>query len=254
MRKAVFLVAALAVSLIASVAWAQQTNTYTVDGSATPAKSATKKNPIPVAIKAGWEVGEVGGLRPAVVNTYSVAFYGGGTNGRFFPKCTAEEINQAGSDDGCPKGSLIGAGTISNDVGADNNPADKSIKCAATNKIYNSGQGRAAIFIEGNPPSCAVALATAIDAKFVPAFGGKGTAMQFTIPQNLRHPLAGLSLAVVKVTANLPKKTTKVKGKTRGFFEINQKCPASKKYAVKFDFTTEAGQTATEQITRPCKR
>lgn len=255
MKKLLALSAALAVG-VSGVAIAQQTQTneYEVSGKAKPAKSASKKNPLPTAISAGWKVTEASGLRPAVVETYSVGFYGGVSNGKFFPKCTAQEINNAGSDDVCPNGSEIGSGTIDNAVGATNDLSDTSIPCDATHTIYNSGQNRAAIFIEGSPPTCAVTLATAIDARFVSILGGKGTALQFDVPDNLRHPVGGLDLAVTEVTAKLPKKTTKVKGKTRGFFEIQQPCPKNRRAPVVFEFTSETGSTVTEEITQPCKR
>lgn len=254
MRK---LVALMAVSVVGittvAVAQSTQTNVYEVSGKAKPAKSASKKKPIPVSIQTRWDVSEQGGLRPAVVETYSVAFYGGVTNGKLFPKCTAEEINNVGSDAGCPKGSQIGTGDINNAVGAANNLSDTSIPCSATHTIYNSGQGKAAIFIEGSPPTCAVSLATAIDARFVPVMRGKGTALQFDVPENLRHPVSGLDLAVTRVTAKLPKKLTKVKGKKRGFFEIQQKCPKNGKAPIEFEFTQEDGTKSTESITQPCK-
>lgn len=254
MKKLVALSAVLAIGVSgAAVAQSTQTNQYEVTGKATPSKGASKKKPLPTMIEAGWEVSEASGLRPAVVETYSVGFFGGVSNGRFFPKCTAQEINNAGSDSGCPRGSQIGTGTIDNAVGATTDLSDTSIPCDATHTIYNSGQNRAAIFIEGSPPTCAVSLSTAIDARFVPILGGRGTALQFDVPQNLRHPVPGLDLAVTKVTARLPKKTTKVKGKTRGFFEIQQPCPRNRRAPIVFEFTSESGSTVTEEITQPCR-
>jgi hypothetical protein len=255
MKKLVALIALLTLGVTAvAFAQGQQTNEYKVSFKVTPKpKSSTKKNPMPVGLNVSWDVTEQSGLRPAVVKTYSVGIFGGTTNGKFFPTCTAQQINNAGSDEGCPAGARIGSGRISNAVGAASDLKDTSIPCEATHTIYNSGQGRAAIFIEGAPPSCAVSLATAIDARFVKIMGGKGTAMQFDVPENLRHPVNGLDLAVTKVTANLPKKTTKVKGKTRGFWEVVDTCPKSRKAPVEFEFTTEAGTSTKVDSTVACK-
>ncbi|HEU4656087.1 MAG TPA: hypothetical protein VFR97_01115 [Capillimicrobium sp.] len=255
MRKLVALVAASTVGVTAAVAVAQssQTNVYKVSGKAVPAKSASKKKPIPVKLIGGWDVSEQSGLRPAVVNTYSIIFEGGTANTEFFPKCTAQQINDAQSDSVCPKGSQVGTSKINAVVGATNNPSDTSIKCDTTGDIYNSGGGRAAIFIEGNPPACATPLATAIDAKFVKGFGGRGTGLEFTVPENLRHPVPGLDLAVTKVSFQLDKRITKVGGKKRGMFEINQKCPKSHKAGIEFVFTPEQGAPVKETITQPCK-
>ncbi|HEY8583416.1 MAG TPA: hypothetical protein VIL49_10735 [Capillimicrobium sp.] len=254
MKKLVALVALLTFS-VAAVAFAQssQQNQYEVSFKVTPKpKSGSKKKPQIVGLDVGWDVSEQSGLRPAVVNTYSVGIYGGVTNGKFFPKCTAQEINNVASDDDCPKGSQIGTTNIDAIVGSSGDVNDKSISCKSKGTIYNSGQGRGAIFIEAGPPTCPTPLATAIDARFVKIFGGKGTAMEFTVPSSLRHPVTGLDLAVTKVTANLPVIKTKVKGKQRGFWEVQQTCPKSRKAATQFVFTPESGSPVTAEGSVAC--
>lgn len=254
MKKLVALIAMLTLGVTA-VAFAQssQTNEYQVQGKATPNKGASKKKPIPVKLTGGWDVSEASGMRPAVVNTYKIIFEGGTANTNVTPACTAQEINNAGSDDGCPKGSQVGTTDIDAIVGSSGDVNDKSISCKSKGTIYNSGGGRAAIFIEAAPPTCPTPLATAIDAKFVKGFGGRGTGMEFTVPESLRHPVSGLDLAVTKVRFTLNKISKKIGGKKRGMFEINQPCPKSGKAGIEFTFTPESGAPVKETITQPCK-
>jgi hypothetical protein len=254
MRKVVFLLVAFAIGAIATVAYAQtQVNEYAVQGSISPNKGGTKAKPNPIQLKFAFQVSEASGLRPSPIETYSIGFYGGRTNGQLFPKCTATQMNNAESDDVCPKGSVVGTGFVKNIAGATNNPADRSIPCNLNLKIYNSGKNKAALWLAGGPPACAVTLATAIDAKYVSAFGGKGQALQFTVPPNLLHPLAGLDNAQLDVTSTIKRLTKKSKGVLHGYMEADQKCPKSKKAPIQVSFTSEAGQTVISKSTLSCR-
>src|SRR5690348_175166 len=118
MRRVVISVVAVAVLAVAAVAYAQaQQNTYKVQGSASPTgKPGSKKKPVPVSVKFSYQVDEANGNQPSAIDRYKISFYGvRAVNGDKFPKCTADQISQAGNNDsGCPKGSLVGTGTIQN--------------------------------------------------------------------------------------------------------------------------------------------
>jgi hypothetical protein len=249
MRRVIALVvASSAVLAVAAVAFAAQVNTYTVTGGTAPAKPGTKAKPMPIKLNFNYTVGEEAGQRPSPVQRYTIGFYGVRSNGGLFPKCTAAQINAAQSDSGCPSGSKVGTGSVSNAAGATANPADKSIKCDLSLSIYNSGQGKAALFLKGAPPQCAVSISQAIDAKYV-AFPG-GTALQFVVPPGLLHPIPGVDNAVVNVQSTINKLTKKSKGKTRGYFESTG-CKSGKR-AISVDFLTEAGQTSTASASQAC--
>src|SRR5689334_4627619 len=219
-RVAMLVVAVVSVLALTAVAIAQTTqeNTYQVQGSVTPKnKPGSKKKPVPVGVKFHYTVGEKNGLQPSAIDKYTISFYGvRSVNGDKFPKCTADQINQAGnSDTGCPKGSLVGTGTIDNFVYADSDPSGNTggFKCAKKLNVYNSGKGKGALFVYGDPNACGgVGALPAFPISFVKSDGG-GTALQFTVPKTVLHPIAGLSVAVRSVSSTIKKLTVKKNGK-----------------------------------------
>ena len=247
-RVAMLVVAVVSVLALTAVAIAQTTqqNTYSVDGSVTPKnKPGTKKKPVPVAVKFHYTVGEKNGLQPSAIDRYKISFYGvRAVNGDKFPKCTADQISQAGnSDAGCPKGSLVGTGTIDNFVYADSDPsgAQGGFKCTKKLNIYNSGKQKGALFVYGDPNQCGgVGALPAFPISYVKGDGG-GTALQFTVPKTVLHPIAGLSVAVREVSSNIKKQTVKKNGKAYAYYE-SVKC-SGKARPIKVTFHTEAGQT-----------
>jgi hypothetical protein len=252
MRKVAVLGAAVAAVMLACAAavFAAQVNTYTVEGTTSPAKPGSKKKPVPIGLNFDYTVGEEAGQRPSPVSRYTIGFYGMQSNGRLFPKCTAQQINAAQSDANCPKGSLVGSGSVTNAAGATDNPADTSIPCNLGLRIYNGGQGKAALYLFGNPPQCVIPISQAIDARYVRTFGGKGQALQFSVPSNLLHPVSGIDNAVTNVRSTIKKLTTKSKGRTRGYFESIRCQKGHRPIAV--DFLTEAGQSSTAGTKAGC--
>lgn len=251
MRKLAVLGAALAAVLaLSAVALAAQVNTYTVTGKTSPAKPGSKKKPVPIGLNFDYTVGEQSGQRPSPVKRYTIAFYGMRSHGKLFPTCSAQRINAAGNDGGCPKGSLVGAGSVVNAAGNTADPTDKSIPCNLGLKIYNGGQGRAALFLYGNPPNCVITISQAIDARYVSAFGGRGQALQFEVPTNLLHPVGGIDNAVVQVTSTIKKLRKRSRGVTHGYYE-SIGCRRGKR-PIQVTFLTEAGQTSSAGTDASC--
>jgi hypothetical protein len=228
-------VALLAVFGITAVAYAQ-TNTYTVGGSVNAGGSKAK--PKAVGLKFSYQVGEATGLLPSPVEKYSIGFEGMKADTSFLPKCSAASMTAAKSDTGCPAKSLVGSGSIKSLVGTPGQPAATAANCLLNLKIYNSGGGKAALWLQGGPPNCIAAIAQAIDAKFVNK--GTTTALQFTVPLPLRHQL-GLDVSVVDVTSTIKKISGKTKkGKKTGFF-MSVGCK-DKKRDITVTFTDETGK------------
>jgi hypothetical protein len=252
--RTVALATAVVVLACAATAFAQQVNTYTVTGKTTPAKAGSKKKPIPISLNFDYTVGEESGQRPSPVKRYTIGFYGVQSNGGLFPKCTAAQLNAAQSDSGCPRGSLVGTGTVINETGASNNPTDKSIACNLNLKVYNAGQGRAALWLQGGPTQivrgkpCVIAINQAIDARYVRHPGG--TALQFEVPANLLHPVGGLDNAVVRVESTIKRMTVRRGGKLRGYYESIGCRKGQRQISV--DFLSEAGQSVTATAQARC--
>ncbi len=254
MRKIAVLAVAGLMLAIAAVVYAQETrtNTYNVTASTSPRATGTAKKPTPVGVTFNYKVGEQNNNRPIVIEKYSIRFGGLRTNGNSFPGCTAARINAAGNDSGCPKGSAVGTGDVTNNVGGANNIADKSIVCFLKLTVYNSRNQKAALFLKGGPnqtPSCPTEISVAIDARFVRR--GASTALEFTVPQSLKHPINGLDNAVVDVESKIRRITRRVNGKVKGFFEARGNCRAGSR-DVTVVFTPESGPSSTAQTKAKC--
>jgi len=254
MRKFAIAVTAMLVLGLAAVAYAQQTNTYTVTGSTNPTKAGTSQKPVPVSVKFGFDVGEQAGNRPSPIQKYSIRFAGLRVNSAAAPTCAS---NRKPSQ--CTSKSIVGTGFITNATGARNNPADKSIACNAKLSVINNGSNKATIYVEGSPNAsdqrqrCAIELSSPIPARFIRARGGAATTLQFTVPQSLLHPLPTLDNAVTSVSSTIKKITRKKNGKTQGFFESIGGCVNGKRN-ITVTFTPESGPSATGQRLASCKR
>jgi hypothetical protein len=242
----------------AAVAFAR-TNSYTVTGSTTPATKGSKKKPVPVGIKFNYSITEQGGKRPIPVQKYSIAFGGLRVNSNAFPGCTAAKINADQTDDNCPKGSLIGTGTISAKAGGENNEDDQSINCTLNLFVYNSKKNKAAIYILGGPAGsvppggetdCPTTTNAALDANFVQKNGA--SALVFNVPLvPFRQQLGSIEVSVVNVQSTIKRLTKKVKGKTVGFYEAFGGCKGGKR-AVTVTFTDEENKNTPAQALAKC--
>ncbi|MDQ5809121.1 MAG: hypothetical protein M3320_10640 [Actinomycetota bacterium] len=247
------LVLALAAIAIAQTA---VTNTYDVDGSTLPAKPGSKKNPIPIQINFDYTVGEVENRRPSPVEKYSIRFGGTQVNTNVAARCRRSVIDSEGPD-GCPAGSKVGSGYIENATGQTSNPNDTSIQCNAKVTVINEGDRKANIYVEGSPSAtdprekCAIALAAGIPANFVRR--GNETALEFTVPESLRHPgTPNLSNAVKRVQSRVRRVTKRIRGKRRGYFEAIGGCRNGSRL-ITVVFTPESGPQATAQHRAPCR-
>jgi hypothetical protein len=249
LRKLAVLTAALmAVFAMAAVAVAQSTS-YNVTASTSPAKPGSKSKPVAESVK--FSVSAAASGRPSTSATFKVAFGGMRSNGKSFKTCTASSINARQSDKGCSSAAKVGSGTVKTLSGASDNPTDVSVPCNLNLTIYNAGNKKAALWLNGGPgiagAPCPITIAQAIDAKFVKA--GNGEALQFSIPANLRHPVPGLNNGISQINATILKKTTKVKGKTVGYFE-SVACKGSR--PVTLTLTSESGATSTSPGSARC--
>src|SRR4051794_34153822 len=255
MRKAVVAAVAAVALVVAAVAYAQtQTNTYAVKGSVTPSKPGSTKKPVGVKVNFNYQIDEKNGLQPSAVKRYKISIYGvRAVNGDKFPKCTASQINNAGnSDTACPSGSRVGSGTIQNFVYADSDPSGKNggFPCAKKLNIYNSGKGKGALFVYGDPSQCGgVGSLPAFPISYVKGDGG-GTALQFDVPATVLHPIAGLSVAGKRAQATSKPMSGTQKGKKSPYYE-SIKCSGHNR-PIKVTFFTEAGQTSTAGATTKC--
>ncbi|MCW2783299.1 MAG: hypothetical protein JWR35_3748 [Marmoricola sp.] len=241
---------------LTAIAFAAQTNTYTVSGGVKPTKIGTKKKPTPVLLNFDYTVGEQAGQRPALINQYDIFFENGQVNTAFFPSCPAAKIDQDQTDANCAKGSLMGSGNVENAAGPTSDPSNKALSCHLDLKIYNAGKQHAALYLKGGPndprgaaKSCPLEVNKAIDATFVKR--ATGTSLVFDVDETLLHPAPGFDNAVIQVNSTIRKATVKKAGKTRGFFESAGKCRNGKS-GIKVTFRQVDGTKATVSTAGKC--
>jgi hypothetical protein len=229
---------------MAAVAVAQSTS-YTVTASTSPAKPGTKTKPVTEGVS--FSVTAPSGDRPATSQTFKVTFGGMQTNGKAFKTCSASAINAKQSTSACSSAAKVGSGTVNTLSGAADNPTDVSVPCNLKLTIYNAGQGKAALWLNGGPgvagAACPITIAQAIDAKFVKS--GTGTALQFDIPANLRHPITGLNNGISQIKASILKKSAKGKG-----YFVSTSCKGSR--PITLTLTSESGQSSTSTGKAAC--
>jgi hypothetical protein len=233
--------ATLASVALASAAYAQTTggNQYTVGGG-TATRGGTVAKPKAAGLNFTFSLSDAAGNVPAVVKTYEIKIEGGRVNPSLIPGCKASAMDAAESDAKCPKGSKIGTGKLKALIGKTGLPAAEAQSCTLPFGIYNSGGGKAALWIEAKPPACLVSIAQAVPATWTKK--GTTAGLKFTVPGNLRHQ-AGLDLPVVQASATIKKITKKKNGRTVGFMESTG-CKDGKR-DVSVTFTTEDGTAQT---------
>ncbi|HEU4656190.1 MAG TPA: hypothetical protein VFR97_01630 [Capillimicrobium sp.] len=251
MRKLALLSAALVAVLAMAAVAIGQTTGYTVSGSTKPAKPGSKSKPVPVALAFGLQA-EHGSNRPTTASRFRLEVEGLRTNGKYFKTCTTTQINNSGNDDVCSGKAVVGTGVVNNLAGATSNPADASIPCNLSVTLYNAGQNKVALFLEGAPSGtaqkCAIPISQAIDARWVKA--GKSLALQFDIPSTLQNPVTGVSNGISQIRTTIKKLTVKKKGKTIGYAEVIG-CSGGKRDLV-LTTTNAGGGTLTGRATAKC--
>ena len=271
------LVAAVMAVAVAAVAFAAQDNVYTVTASTSPTLAGTAKKPVPIQVKFNYTVDEATGKRPAAIKKYSIFFKGLQTNTNVYKStCSADQINATGdpaqidpkgpgdADDqaaACPSGSQVGAGYVRATVGATSNEEDQSLNCYQYLKLYNGGSGKLTLFLYAyrNPTGqpavagdkyCVINFGKAIAAKYVKKNGG--SAVEFDVPSTVLHNVPGTTTAVKVVESTIFKKTRKINGKTRGYYESIGGCK-NKKREVSVTFTPEVGAAEVKKPTAACR-
>ena len=258
MKKKIALAAA-AVSLLAVGVALAVTNTYSVTASTSPTKAGTKKKPVPISLGFNYSVGEVDGNRPSSIKQYKIQFDGVALQQKGLKKCTADQINGAGNDSSCPAAAVVGTGSVDNNLGATNNPADKSLHCFLALTVYNSTKKHATLYLQGRsanpaPKDCITNIDTAIDAQYVT--NSKSSTLQFTVPPALLHPVPGLDNAVLNVQSTIKRtKTVKIgKGKRArkyGYYSSVGGCK-KKKRNVQVTFVSEDGKESVAKYGAKC--
>lgn len=259
MRK--LLIVALALAAVVSVVGvALATNTYKMHKASTskPGKGSTTK-PIPTGLTLGFQVGDTdSSKRGTPVEDYSLGAEGLIANPKVTPKCAFTDMdNEATVPSKCNK-AQVGGGLVFNAAGPTSDQSfAASSPCNLRVRTYNNGSGMIIRLDSDGKPAppdfnsreigCLLPIATAINGKFVKTrIGGlPASDFRFTVPQNLKHPLAGIDNSIRESVTNIVLKTKVINGKKVGFYQ-KIGCKGTTRLT-RGTFTTEATASAPKQ-------
>jgi hypothetical protein len=214
--------------MLVLVATAMAAATHTVTSAARANKAGSTKSPAKFLANFRYDVTPDGNVRPPSPDSWSWKWNGVQTHGAAFPKCTAEMIDAAQSNSVCPKGSLFASGPIQGLVGPDTDPTSNAECNGKKILLYNAGANEATFYVDGPPDGC-LGLGYLAPAKVALKTVKGTTTTTLTFPQNLTHPLPGVSsgLSFFDVTF-IPLKVKK--GKKTTHFMTSSKCSGQRTF------------------------
>jgi hypothetical protein len=232
MRRTIIIGAALAVLVIAAVAAAATTfNSYTANLTFRPSKAGSVTNASPLGFTQTYAISGTGTTngqpnRAAPLIDQQILAYGIRTNGKYFPTCSSARLAARKSDRFCPRNALVGTGVSHALLGAANSPSATGAPCNVGIHIWNAGAGRVTFFLYTDPThglTCG-GLTTGAAAPY-PATAqrrGKFLLIDTPLPPDVSTKagnLAGVYSAIINETIKFNRLTTRVRGKTVGYFE-----------------------------------
>src|SRR4051812_27963364 len=211
----------------AAIAMASVTS-QTVTSTATVNKAGSKKKPAPFAGKFLYTATTDDGGRTATPVSWAFKWDGVKINGAKFPKCTAEEIDLAQSDAGCPPGSLITESPAVANSGPESDPMQFFECKGKTIRFYNAGPQEWTFYVVGPGDQCAGL--TYLAPVSMPLTTKKGTTtVKVIFPQNLTHPLPGIESGVALLDASFKKRSVG-SGKKKTYLMSSSKCKGQRKF------------------------
>jgi hypothetical protein len=220
LRRIVVIATALAVLVAAVSAYAATSglNSYTASLKFSPNKKASS-----LGFTQVYNAGGTNGNRTAPLTNIKTTVYGLTTDGKDFPTCSLSKIAAAKSDTVCPKGALIGSGSIQATLGPATDQAANApdqLPCNPLLDAWNGGQGKVVYFFVDTAPNHLCA-GGAVPTGFVGPFQGtaktvgKNLVMNTPIPSSVSFPLAGVEGSLTNETLVWKHLTKKLKnGKT----------------------------------------
>jgi hypothetical protein len=153
--------------------------------------------------------------------------YGLKANGRYFPKCTPNQINESNGHNGkwnavCVKGSLVASGQVK---AALTNPSSKlagpGAPCALGLWVYNGGLGKLTFFFTTTPERCD-GLTTGAATAWTGTIGEAGRTLVTNVPEaaDVSYDAGNINLfgSLERETLTFKKMTVRHGGKLIPFF------------------------------------
>jgi hypothetical protein len=224
-RRTIIIGTAIAMLVGASAAFAAF-NTYGASYKFSPSKAGSTRSPVPVGFTQTLLASGTSGNHAAPLVDLKTTFYGMRSNGKDFPTCSASKIAHMKSDSFCPPKALVAQGTVNSLLVASSSPQGPATPCNPYLHVWNGGQGKVTYFfviIPSKGYTCG-SLATGSSAPWLASSSqqGKNMILDVKLPADVSTKAGGLTGiygAVIKIVLVWNKLTTRVKGKTVGYFE-----------------------------------
>jgi hypothetical protein len=257
LRKAIIITSTAIAALVlsaAALAAAGSFNTYTATVSVSPSGAGTTAKPVADGFRTLLTASGTSGNRAAPLTDIKTTIYGLKSNGKDFPTCSATKIAASKSDSFCPKGALVAQGPVKSLLGAAIQPTSAGTPCNPYLHVWNAGQGKLTFFFVIIPPKyiCAT-LSTGASAPYPGTLtqSGKNMVMNVPLPPDVSTAAGGLTgvyASLISEDLSWKKQTTKVKGKTVGYFQSVGCQKGKRPYSTAFTALSFAGASGTSTV------
>jgi len=217
--KKIVLIATAVGLLVASGAAYAALNTYSATLKFSPKSAGTHAKPVPVSYTQNIKASNaVAGDRTGVLTDITTKIYGLKADGKDFPTCSLNTIQNAKNDTKCPKGALVATGAITATVGAAKDFTAAGTACDPLLHVWNGGQGKLTFFfVDTDTHQCLNgALSTGSVGPYPATYKTKGKylVVDVPVPSYVSFPVKGLAGSLETEHLKWLKVTKKVKGKT----------------------------------------
>jgi hypothetical protein len=199
LRRIVLIATALGCLAAAGVAYAA-INTYSAGLKFSSKKPGTAAKPVPAPFTQDIKASGTGGNRTAVLQDIKTTIYGIKVDGKDFPTCSFNSIQNAHTDAACPKGAMVASGFITAAIGSATDFTASAAPCDPLLHVWNSGQGSMTFFFVDQAPNhlCVGTTIKTGDVGPYPAKyknAGKNLVLDVPVPGYVSFPLGAGKVA-----------------------------------------------------------
>lgn len=258
MRRKVFAITALLALMACSIAYAASGPDH-INASAVAKAKGSSRHPAVTSVTQKFTIKNAGKGYAWPATNINVKMAGLKTeNAKYYPKCTASDINKAGSTKGwnkaCKRGSLVATGKVYSTLYAADQPtAGGGLACDLGLDVYNAGQGKLTYFLTATGTMCADGqLQTGDAAPWTATYKNERGAMDMNVPlpPDVSTEAGGLPLwaAIDSETLTFKKIDAKIHGKRRPM-TVSTGCKRNRR-AYDFTFKIRDGSKTVKQTVK----
>jgi hypothetical protein len=233
----------------AAVAYGATLNNYTANVKFTSSKAGSPSKPVSIGYTETLSASNAtAGLVAAPLVDIKTTIANARSNLKYFKTCSFHTIDSPPKfNAACPKGSLVGTGTVSAMLGGPDLSSATATPCNPDLAIYNAGGGKEWYFFTTKTATQCAGLTTGATQPYPGKVTqqGKNLVIDVPLPPFVSTQVAGhknLYGSLIRETVKVAPITTKVKGKTVGATEAIGCTAGKRKWSVAFTAVPAAGQ------------